>query len=103
MKVYVEGSDPSIRVPRRAIALTDGTVHTLYDTSGPYSDAEQSIDIRRGLPPLREPWIEARGDTRRTRAPVVDLPARPRRDARARRAAVSRAAQAAPREDRERT
>ncbi len=33
MKVYVEGSDPSIRVPRRAVALTDGTIHTLYDTA----------------------------------------------------------------------
>jgi phosphomethylpyrimidine synthase len=63
MKVYVEGSDPSIRVPRRAIALTEGTVHTLYDTSGPYGDPEASIDIRRGLPPLRERWISARGDT----------------------------------------
>ncbi len=40
MKVYVEGSDPSIRVPRRAIALTDGTIHTLYDTSGPYTDPQ---------------------------------------------------------------
>ncbi|HZV76205.1 MAG TPA: phosphomethylpyrimidine synthase ThiC, partial [Candidatus Babeliales bacterium] len=63
MKVYVEGSDTSIRVPRRAIALTDGTVHTLYDTSGPYGDPEHAVDIRQGLPRLREPWIAARGDT----------------------------------------
>ncbi len=63
MKVYVEGSDPSIRVPRRAIALTDGTVHTLYDTSGPHGDAAFSNDIRRGLAPLRESWILARADT----------------------------------------
>jgi phosphomethylpyrimidine synthase len=63
MRVYVEGSDPSIRVPRRAIALTDGTIHTLYDTSGPYGDPQRETDIRRGLIPLREPWITARGDT----------------------------------------
>jgi phosphomethylpyrimidine synthase len=63
MKVYVEGSDPSIRVPRRAIALTDGTIHTLYDTGGPHSDSECSVDIRRGLPRLREDWIEQRADT----------------------------------------
>ena len=63
MKIYVEGSDPSIRVPRRAIALTDGTVHTLYDTSGPYGDDERTIDIRRGLAPLRGSWIAARDDT----------------------------------------
>jgi phosphomethylpyrimidine synthase len=63
MKVYVSGDDPSIRVPRRAIALTDGTVHTVYDTSGPYTDPQSEIDIRRGLATLREPWIAARGDT----------------------------------------
>ncbi|HEY1869227.1 MAG TPA: phosphomethylpyrimidine synthase ThiC [Candidatus Cybelea sp.] len=63
MKVYVEGSDPTIRVPRRAIALTDGTIHTLYDTSGPYGDTECETDIRRGLTPLREAWIARRGDT----------------------------------------
>ena len=63
MKVYVGGSDPSIRVPRRAVTLTDGTVHTLYDTSGPYTDSESSLDIRRGLQPLREGWIAARNDT----------------------------------------
>ncbi len=63
MKVYVGGNDPSIRVPRRAVTLTDGTVHTLYDTSGPYTDSESSVDIRRGLQPLRERWIAARNDT----------------------------------------
>jgi phosphomethylpyrimidine synthase len=63
MKVYVGGSDPSIRVPRRAVTLTDGTVHTLYDTSGPYTDSESSLDIRRGLQPLRERWIAGRNDT----------------------------------------
>ncbi len=63
MKVYVGGSDPSIRVPRRAVALSDGTLHTLYDTSGPYTDSQAEVDIRRGLPPLREPWVAARDDT----------------------------------------
>ena len=63
MKVYVEGSDPSIRVPRRAVALTDGTIHTLYDTGGPHTDAQCEVDFRRGLTPLREPWIDARADT----------------------------------------
>jgi phosphomethylpyrimidine synthase len=63
MKVYIGGDDPSIRVPRRAIALTDGTVHTLYDTSGPRTDPGISVEIRSGLPALREPWIWSRGDT----------------------------------------
>jgi phosphomethylpyrimidine synthase len=65
MKTYVQGSQPSIRVPVREIALTDGTSHAVYDTSGPYSDVQFTADIRRGLGPLREPWIEARGDTNR--------------------------------------
>ncbi|MBV8196836.1 MAG: phosphomethylpyrimidine synthase ThiC, partial [Candidatus Eremiobacteraeota bacterium] len=69
MKVYVQGSDPAIRVPRRAVTLTDGTAHTLYDTSGPYSDPNVPTDFRRGLAPLRERWIEARGDTLALRQP----------------------------------
>ena len=69
MKVYVEGSRPSIRVPRRAVALTDGTMHTLYDTSGPYTDDTASFDFRRGLTPLREAWVDSRGDTVRLDQP----------------------------------
>jgi phosphomethylpyrimidine synthase len=63
MKVYVRGSDESIRVPEREIALSDGTRHTVYDTSGPYTDPAFTADIRRGLLPLRERWIVARADT----------------------------------------
>jgi phosphomethylpyrimidine synthase len=35
----------------------------VYDTSGPYTDPEARIDIRKGLPALRAPWIAERGDT----------------------------------------
>ena len=34
----------------------------VYDTSGPYTDPTVTIDIRKGLPKLRQPWIEGRGD-----------------------------------------
>ena len=34
----------------------------VYDTSGPYTDPEASIDINKGLPQLRREWIMARGD-----------------------------------------
>ena len=34
----------------------------LYDTSGPYTDPDARIDLRRGLPPPRLPWILARGE-----------------------------------------
>jgi phosphomethylpyrimidine synthase len=52
-----------LRVPMREVLLTDGERVTLYDTSGPYTDPEEPIDVRRGLPALRAPWIEARADT----------------------------------------
>jgi phosphomethylpyrimidine synthase len=70
MKVYLGGSDPSIRVPRRAIALTDGTVHTLYDTSGPHGDPNCAVEIREGLAAVRERWIVARGDTTELAGPT---------------------------------
>ncbi len=73
-KIYVQGSRPDIRVPMREISLTDtqsesGAEHnpalTIYDTSGPYTDPEVAIDIRKGLPDVRSAWIEERGDTER--------------------------------------
>uniref|UniRef100_E6PF49 Thiamine biosynthesis protein ThiC n=1 Tax=mine drainage metagenome TaxID=410659 RepID=E6PF49_9ZZZZ len=70
MKVYAPGSAPSIRVPMRAIQLTDGSTHTIYDTSGPYGDAAMATDIRRGLPHLRAEWIAQRGDTLELDAPT---------------------------------
>jgi phosphomethylpyrimidine synthase len=46
---------------RAAVAADPGFV--IYDTSGPYTDGDAVINIERGLPALREAWIEARGDT----------------------------------------
>ncbi|GAC1424478.1 MAG: phosphomethylpyrimidine synthase ThiC [Candidatus Velthaea sp.] len=62
-KVYVEGSQPSIRVPQRAITLTNGETHTVYDTSGPFTDPSVELDVRRGIDPIRRSWIEGRADT----------------------------------------
>ncbi len=65
-KVYVPGRlHPYIRVAMRQIHLSDPEYpyYFAYDTSGPYTDPEHKIDIRQGLPRLREPWIIARGDT----------------------------------------
>ena len=66
-KIYVTSEKyPDVRVPMREIALepTSGEPPFLvYDPSGPYTDGDAKIDIARGLPPLREPWITARGDT----------------------------------------
>ena len=49
-EIEVSGGEPPVRV---------------YDTSGPYTDPAQHVDIRAGLPELRRPWIEARGDVER--------------------------------------
>ncbi|ARS47449.1 phosphomethylpyrimidine synthase ThiC [Ectopseudomonas mendocina DLHK] len=71
-KVYVQGSRPDIRVPMREISLdvtpTDfgGEINapvTVYDTSGPYTDPNVAIDVRKGLADVRSAWIEDRGDT----------------------------------------
>src|SRR5205814_2631915 len=62
-KVYVTGSRPDIRVPMREIPLSGGNPPVrLYDTSGPYTDPDAQIDLKRGLRPLRLPWILGRGD-----------------------------------------
>src|SRR6185436_5813304 len=41
----------------------------VYDCSGPYTDPAAKIDIRSGLPALRDPWIFQRGDVETLRGP----------------------------------
>ena len=62
-KSAIVGSLPDLRVPVRDVALSNGEVVSLYDTSGPYTDAAVDIDVRRGLPDVRGRWIASRGDT----------------------------------------
>ncbi len=62
-RIYASGSDSSIRVPMREVTLSNGESHVLYDTSGPYGDPDVATDVRRGLEPLRAPWIARRDDT----------------------------------------
>ena len=69
-KVYVTGEQEGVAVPMREIALTSRQGHgtsgpdsiTVYDTSGPYTDPGLTMNVRRGLPPLRRPWILSRND-----------------------------------------
>ncbi|MFR9718764.1 phosphomethylpyrimidine synthase ThiC [Aeromonas diversa] len=76
-RIFIEGSRPDIRVPLREIQLADtfvgGTKEApqfepnepvpVYDTSGPYGEEAAPIDVRRGLPRLREQWVLERADT----------------------------------------
>ncbi len=58
-----EGFD-KVMVPFREIELhpsANEPALRVYDTSGPYTDPTASIDVERGLPRVRERFIEARG------------------------------------------
>ncbi len=61
-KIHVAGALHDISVPMREIALNDAPPLTVYDSSGPYTDATARIDISRGLPRWRGAWLRARGD-----------------------------------------
>lgn len=80
-KVYVKGSRDDLRVPFREISLsatrTSGADEAnppllVYDTSGPYTDPQVEVDLRRGLAELRRPWIEERDDTEWLDGPTSD-------------------------------
>jgi phosphomethylpyrimidine synthase len=76
-KTYVSGKlHPDIRVPFREISIHEGIAGpgssgeplkkssiVVYDSSGPYTDPNAEIDVRKGIERIREPWIEERGDT----------------------------------------
>ncbi|MCT4214195.1 phosphomethylpyrimidine synthase ThiC [Elizabethkingia anophelis] len=71
-KVYIDGQLFPIKVAMREITLSptklsSGGIEvnppvTVYDTSGPYTDNQAVIDVRKGLSRIREPWILDRGD-----------------------------------------
>lgn len=64
-KSFITGSRADLRVPVRDIALTNGEVVSVYDTSGPYTDPAAIIDVKQGLQSVRGAWIAERGDTER--------------------------------------
>src|SRR5574344_2321839 len=82
-KSYLTGSRPDLRVPVRDIALTNGEVVSVYDTSGPYTDPSARIDVRQGLASVRAAWIAERADTElyAGRPPVALDDGRPSEDA----------------------
>ena len=80
-KIFAQGSREDLRVPMREVAqqpthLSGGVEEnppiTVYDTSGPYTDPEASIDLLGGLPDLRGAWIDERGDTGRLDGPTSE-------------------------------
>ncbi len=75
-KVYVAGKIHDIKVGMREITLSDTLISgskdnavyekneplCVYDTSGFYTDENVEIDVHKGIPRLRESWIDARDD-----------------------------------------
>ncbi|MEC9260476.1 MAG: phosphomethylpyrimidine synthase ThiC [Pseudomonadota bacterium] len=75
-RVYLNGSDQTIRVPMRSIEQSDSLLGgdaanpvyqanepvLVYDTSGPYGDPDININVHNGLHGFREQWIDQRGD-----------------------------------------
>jgi phosphomethylpyrimidine synthase len=89
-KIFVSGSRPDIKVGMREVALTptrtssgaeENPPITVYDTSGPYTDPGATIDLRKGLAPVREQWILARGDTEQLDGPSSEYGRTRERDA----------------------
>ena len=81
-KIYVQGSRPDIRVPMRQVQQADTPASfgveknppiTVYDTSGPYSDPDATIDLMRGLPDVRAGWIKERNDTEQLDGPSSEF------------------------------
>src|SRR5207244_10713345 len=71
-KIFVEGSRPDVRVPRREVAQSDTPASfgvednppiVVYDTSGPYTDPAATIDIRQDLPAVPAHWMAGRADS----------------------------------------
>ena len=82
-RVYIQGSQPDVAVPMREIQLSPTKTNEngasepnepflTYDTSGPYSDSNIALDIRRGLPPTRERWIRAKGEVEELSRPTSE-------------------------------
>ena len=64
-KVYARpDAAPDLRVPVREIVLTEASGEPplpVYDTTGPYSDPDVTIDVEKGLPRMRLAWVKERG------------------------------------------
>ena len=63
-RVYLDAGD-GIAVPCRAVTMSDQAQSEilLYDCSGAFGDETSVLDVRQGLPALRQAWIAARNDS----------------------------------------
>ena len=64
-KVYAKPeAAPDLRVPVREIVLDASSGEAalpVYDTTGPYTDPDFTVDVEQGLPRTRIEWVKERG------------------------------------------
>ena len=81
-KIFIQGSRPDIKVGMREIECDDTPTQngveknppiTVYDTSGPFTDPDVSIDLLKGIPDVRSEWISERGDTEQLSGPSSEF------------------------------
>src|ERR1700687_2557467 len=64
-KIFVTPDDaPAVRVPLREVILSEAAAEPnlpVYDTSGPYTDPDVTIDVNAGLSRGRIAWVKERG------------------------------------------
>ena len=53
---------PTVNIVNGEKVTTPNAPVYIYDTSGPFSDPNMEIDLKKGLPRMRESWIIGRGD-----------------------------------------
>ena len=53
---------PTVNIVNGEKVATPNAPVYIYDTSGPFSDPDIEIDLKKGLPRMRESWITGRGD-----------------------------------------
>ncbi|TDC92400.1 phosphomethylpyrimidine synthase ThiC [Saccharopolyspora aridisoli] len=58
-KVF-SSTESGLQVPFRRIELTNGEHLDVYDTSGPYTDDNTTVDVHSGLPRTRAGWRDGR-------------------------------------------
>lgn len=81
-KIYIQGQQHNIKVGMREVTCNETPTSfgaeenppiPIYDTSGPLTDPDISIDLVQGLPAIRAPWIEARADTQELPGPTSEF------------------------------
>src|SRR6202008_2170271 len=74
-KIWVTPDEAAdVRVPSREFCLSEGSGEPnlpVYDTSGPYTDPDVTIDVNAGLARARQAWVLERGGVEQYQGRVI--------------------------------